>query len=673
MNASRLSSCTLSFLLLFFLFIGARHQVVGQVVKVSGVVQSAADKTPLPYAHVVLKRTLKGAVTNEDGRFIVNCQLTDSLMVTYIGFQKHTVVASEVLQKGGIVLQPVGVELNTVAVYADKEVLLDLLVRAGRHLRRSGNAIHKTYFSLESATQGQPVELIECYFNAEVRSTGFGDLHLKTGRIGMSPVDQSYFVNLSTTEILANYNLIYKSNNTFPDNPLHFGKKQIAKLYEYHPVSSGDDWVQLELISKSGDQFDALITLNKAKGQLMEVQLKADNLQKHPFGEINPGDEMSQLNFEVQYSFVDATAFGLEKVTFEYDFIYANARAQRPLATKGVVLFYDREQGFGLPHYSAGENLVTDYEKIVSQPYDPLFWEYQTLLIPSKRRLAYRQFFKENGVLFNFNELSKQNVIFKNKVVPWSNERIFSYAINDGFDFEVDGELNDYHNLSTASELYQLSAQIYLDRNVANDSVYYVSSTLINLDESFYYLKKHPNTNCFINLYFDRVEMARRELEATLHRQFWTAKQVDSLFALTQMILASDLKTYLREVDHGREESVLTGYAETVHQQLGIDNTLLIEAPELTVAIEGSEAKRNKAPHLELYHYGSAMLRIGNPEAAQQAFQQALELGDQHPWLYYNLGLAYQQLGKPGEACHCFRKSAALGEEVAPEMLKGCN
>ena len=58
-------------------------------VQVKSSVWDAETQQPLPYCSIVLKNSNEGAITNADGRFILNAKsLSDSVLVYYIGYAK---------------------------------------------------------------------------------------------------------------------------------------------------------------------------------------------------------------------------------------------------------------------------------------------------------------------------------------------------------------------------------------------------------------------------------------------------------------------------------------------------------------------------------------------------------------------------------------------------------
>jgi tetratricopeptide (TPR) repeat protein len=267
--------------------------------------------------------------------------------------------------------------------------------------------------------------------------------------------------------------------------------------------------------------------------------------------------------------------------------------------------------------------------------------------------------------------LTQHNPIFSNKIIPWSKSRVYSKVINNDYNFNVDSQLMNYHNLVSTSDQYNFSVQIFLDRNIHSDSVYYIAKTLINIDKSFYYLEKNKNTDCFINLYYDQVEIMKNNMINSLNKKDWHKYQVDSIFNRTKIALDKRLEKYLNDVNHGKNENAIKRYIEKVNESIGIDNSILIEDEKFKRYINRA-IQDDQNYNIKLYNYGSSLMKLNKYEEAINLFKQAIKHGDNHPWLYYNTGLAYYNLEDNENACLYFKKSSNLGEIVEPEYLEAC-
>lgn len=92
-------------------------------VRVEGRIVSAADKTPVPYAHVVNNRTHGGTITNAAGVFTMDMLNIDSLSVSAVGFFKESFTIPHPYHPDSVVtfyLRPVSYNIPQVDVRGEK-------------------------------------------------------------------------------------------------------------------------------------------------------------------------------------------------------------------------------------------------------------------------------------------------------------------------------------------------------------------------------------------------------------------------------------------------------------------------------------------------------------------------------------------------------------------------
>jgi len=643
--------------------------------QITGFVIDSSTNQPLPYAHIVKKSKHKGTISNQDGIFTLQYTEADTLIISYLSFKRKELPASYFLKESKCYLEPYENELGTVEALSNLDFLIDILLESKKKLEKVDPYKSKAYFALESTTNNTPIELLECYYNSEVRPTGFGDLQLKNGRIGLSPVDSTNFVSLNTTDVVSGYDILENLENKLPDNPLHFNKKKILSNYNYSILEFKNGIYEIGFLPKESklDLFSANISLDRNKSQIVQVKLFVKNLKKRPLDPVSEEHQLSDFNINISYTFDDSEESTFQKITVHYDYQYDIKLNKYRIETNGVFLFYDKEELFDLPYYSRPDYLVNDYDKIVCQPYNEAFWENNRLLLPSKKSLEFRRFFKEKGVLLNFDGLEDLNSLFKNKITFWSKKRIFIYDLNGNFDPNVNAREDENNNPILKSDFYNLSAQIFLDRNEIKDSIHYLTQTIINSEDSFYYLEKNTNTICFINLYFDQVEIAKRKMLNIFNEKKWTKYQVDSIFKSTQINLDKDLKKYLKKVDHGNNEGVLSAYINSTKKALGINNAAFIERKEIEVTINDIFLKDvDKMSNKALYNYATALMKLEKYEEAIVVYKEGINRGYEFSWLYYNIGRAYLYLGNEEVACNYFKKIIEMGETVETELLENC-
>lgn len=111
--------------------------------KVSGMVVDN-DNQPVPYANVVFKGTNEGVVTNEDGRFYLESQLTHKvILVSFAGFETKEVVLPKAINYDFKIKISDGVKLNEVVIFRGKtskknNPAIDILRKIWERKRKNG-------------------------------------------------------------------------------------------------------------------------------------------------------------------------------------------------------------------------------------------------------------------------------------------------------------------------------------------------------------------------------------------------------------------------------------------------------------------------------------------------------------------------------------------------------
>ena len=111
--------------------------------KVSGMVVDN-ENHPVPYANVVFKGTNEGIVTNEDGRFYLESQLTHKIIVvSFAGFETKEVTLPKAVNFDFKIKISDGVKLNAVVIYSGKtskknNPAIDILRKIWEHRRKNG-------------------------------------------------------------------------------------------------------------------------------------------------------------------------------------------------------------------------------------------------------------------------------------------------------------------------------------------------------------------------------------------------------------------------------------------------------------------------------------------------------------------------------------------------------
>ena len=111
--------------------------------KVSGIVVDDKNQ-PVPYANIMFKGTNDGVVSNEDGRFYLESQIANKvIVVSFSGFQTKEVTLPKLVNYDFKIKITDGVKLNEVVIYSGKtskknNPAIDILRKIWEHRRKNG-------------------------------------------------------------------------------------------------------------------------------------------------------------------------------------------------------------------------------------------------------------------------------------------------------------------------------------------------------------------------------------------------------------------------------------------------------------------------------------------------------------------------------------------------------
>jgi hypothetical protein len=559
--------------LAFFECAFAQHLIKGTVLD--------THHKPLPYCSIQLKGTHTGCISNEDGVFVLKyTAIGDSLLFSYLAFKPLALTVAQLIKNPQAILEPDVYELGLTEIKPNDEELYILLSQCRRLALAGAETTSKAWFSLESANGGNPIEVIESYHNAQLANNQLNNLSLKCGRIGHDTSQYFAFVSLNPSRLLTSYKVFYQTSYRLPINPLQLGLNQLKKQYSIVLISrSGENGsiyhIRLLPKRKGKAKFSADVWVDKQSLQLKHLSIKASNLTRHPFVPIQPTHRIDSVNMRLVYHFKDEGGKPfLEYIDLNYSMRYTDAFTSQTITSNGVVYLYAYSAAFEPPIMELPPD-ISDYEAILSYPYNKLFWQRNETVELSSKKKSYLNYFLTHGMLFNFESLGKAKLFSSPSKALWSATNRLTlddlktykpnYATNtkkQGFVFD-----NKY-----AATLFNLSGQLFMDPNSYPDTLDLLTATVIDLDKSFYNAPKHELSQAFVNIYFDLIEVQRRKLVDQLRSQSLAPSAIHELYRTSNLQIQQTLKRYLNEVERGRNLSSMKKWNQVVFDALHINN-----------------------------------------------------------------------------------------------------
>ncbi|MBK7554135.1 MAG: carboxypeptidase-like regulatory domain-containing protein [Flavobacteriales bacterium] len=399
---------------------------------ITGRVLDANTREPMPYVSIGIVGADRGTLSNEEGTFSMAADtLRSTLQFSTIGYKTRVIGAAEVARNGVVLLYPTARELPSFVVKSN-DALYERVALVAKALKHRTPEKARAYFELETHVEQQPVEVVECFYNAELSGAQVRELRLKHGRISLAPFQSTpgserYFVSLNTTKAVTLFDLT-GSDERFPVSPLQWTKaKAVKKHYRAELVATdeeGTDEILLTPRDSSGNSFTVNLWLRGDR--LLAVELNCAKCIRHPFLPYQPEHTIRQVDLRIRQTW-RTDAAQLDHIELAYTLDYLNNEHAERVDTRAVLHLFDPGGAFILPLFDYDQE-QPDYRKILLQPYDSVFWERAPTLVSTAQQERDRAFLRTNGV-FSGHRVDKDHArssFFESNCAWWSADKRIS-------------------------------------------------------------------------------------------------------------------------------------------------------------------------------------------------------------------------------------------------------
>lgn len=576
-----------------FLSIQGKSQVDAAPTKVvvAGTIVDSKTGEGIAFANVFHFKTNQGTASNIDGFFrIPNLLLTDTITVSFVGYGKQYFSVETILKNKTISLVRKVESLQEFAVLSDNTYLYNLLARASKTQSFKAKTA-KTYFELKTTIGKQQVELLECYFNGVFRGYDVDDLNLKNGRIALAEFNHNLFISTETSKALSFHKLI-AGNEYFPKNPLELSKSRMKKQFKLTLLSTFSEEknkpiyvIDFSPKNKVRSNFSGTIWVDSAEAKVIKIAMDITHADIYPIEALKFTDTLNHVNLHLTKNFIDiAGEMYVQSINFSYDMEYKNMHNEMyQVSTAALLTAYNYQTSFLLPFFTfESSEGHKDFKQITAVPYNDNFWK-EITEFRINDMLDKNEFFKKH-----YSEEGQKELVSDNRggvhvnmlyrgYVPWSKDRVM-FKKNDFL-------IAPTHQTSTSvpSDFLKLEIQTYLDVNVFENKVHVLTQTLFDPFQSFYGFKKTVETQVFINIYFDLLEIERRKFEQEISATCDHCSEEDVIKRYQELLASNEelRKKYFRDVDRGNNTKQLKSWNDHVFDILGIDNLALFDSYEL--------------------------------------------------------------------------------------------
>lgn len=375
----------MKFLILIFSFVICVQtfgQAKMQEFTLRTLVYDSLNKQVIPFASLYKKRDLKGTISNHAGEIVLeNVRENDTLICSYIGFEKKQFTAVDLLIVDTLFLQKKVHLIDEVTVLADNSILYALINRSGNQ-KEVASKTAKTYFELSSYHNNSQLEFFQGYYNGNVKGYDVEQLELKNARFALSPINHRLFASTETSKAMY-MQRTFKVNNYFPSSPFEFSPKQLRKKYDLHLNSryKNEDRHTVYVIdfvprSEFEDYFEGTVWIDSLTAQLLKIELKINNAKTYPFIPMWSDHTLKRVDLAITKTFsgINGNMY-VKSIDFNYSLVYSSETDTAfTINTHAILFAYDFSSKFLLPFFDFPNVTNLDYRKIQMLPYNAAFW-----------------------------------------------------------------------------------------------------------------------------------------------------------------------------------------------------------------------------------------------------------------------------------------------------------
>ena len=557
-------------------------------------VKNIDTKEVLPFCNVGIEGSGLGGITNEDG--VITMKIPESysaatISISHIGYKPQKIKISDIGDEKRVVyLKESAYILPEVEISSNDDEWFKILNKCRSvNIKQKNISRAKAFYSIESTKDDLPLEVVECFYNADINGLNVKDLAFKNGKLFLNK-SESGWRTLNASETYKHFD-VFQETDLFPSSILCFGLSGMKKRFNVEMEFTDDLYkVFFSPKDKSGAYFSGYIFIDRSDFSLKHIEYFTDNATIYPFLPIYPDDSISKVSLSINETFADNGVNLLpELVRYDYSFDYYSRRygVLHKVESKSFLYLYDYGKSFVDPLFDFYAD-PTDYRKISLIPYNDVFWKQNYKFTISESKSEKIDYFEREEQSFDYNSSTSEETIFGDAIVAQIENNTDNFR-HIGF-FEIpyikwnnDVKLlvhekrpqseNSIENIIATSQKYKFVVQILLDITELDDSIHWQSFTIFDPFQSYYEYEEHPTENIFacVNIYFALCEDIRLEMEEKIKKNHRSVEDIRRIYSETKNELENFRKKYFREVGLGENLFELRLYNAMVIKKFGID------------------------------------------------------------------------------------------------------
>ena len=571
--------------ILLFIFFFSAIQTIGQkslpTFKINAILIDPLNKQPISFASIYKSRGKKGTISNYNGEFIIdNVQEGDSIICSYIGYERLTFVANTNLNYDTLFLQREVQLIDEVSILANDAFLYNLVSNA-RKTNSSEKKVAKTYFEMETFHDETQLEFFQGYYNGTYKGYDVSNLEMKNARFALAPIGNRIFVSTETSKSMYMESLV-NSDRYFPIGPNEMKARKLRKSYKLSLSTKFKNQnkktiyaIHFKPKKNTKQYFQGTIWIDSLSNNIIKINLRVDEAEIHPFQPLWSIHSLEKVNLELSKSFTELNGeMFLKSMDFNYNLTYkSETDSSFNISSRAVLYAFNFEEEFILPFFKFTEVSNADYRKIQMLPENQLFWECtDEFKVESISEKLNHFLDKEEGIK-NYDFFSTDTIFkkpfFENAYATWNGNRfLLREELNDS-------SVNDLSKTIFLTNRYHLEVQFFMDINKLCDSLQIITKTVFDTFRTYYKFPMTKEGQAFINIYFDLMEIERRKMHAEILKCGNDISMIQMRYNEGKAQAEKMSETYFKEMQRGTNQAQLIKWNALVLDELNIDNILI--------------------------------------------------------------------------------------------------
>ncbi|MBR3798127.1 MAG: hypothetical protein IKK36_04325 [Bacteroidales bacterium] len=563
-------------------------------VHITLVVKNEKTNEAVQFCNVGIEGSGLGGITNEDGVItmeVPSSYSTDSISISHIGYEPKNISISDIgYSKKVVYLKECAYILPEVEISSNDDEWFQILNKCRNvNIKQKKQSRTKAFYSIESTKDDMPLEVVECFYNADVNGFNVKDLAFKNGKLFLNK-SESGWRTINASETYKRFD-VFQETDLFPSSILCFGLSGMKKRFNVEMEFTEDLYkVFFSPKDKNGAYFSGYIFIDRYDYSLKQIEYFTDNATIYPFLPLYPDDSISKVSLSINETFADNDGFVLpELVRYDYSFDYYSRRygVLHKVESKSFLYLYDYGESFVDPLFDFYAD-PTDYRKISLIPYNDVFWKQNYKFTISESKSEKIDYFEREAQTFDYNSSTSDEIIFGDNITAQIGNNTDNFRHRGFFEtpyikWNNDVKLlvhekrpqseNSIENIIATSQKYKFVVQILLDITELDDSIHWQSFTIFDPFQSYYDYEEHHTENIFacVNIYFALCEDIRLDMEERLKKNHRSVEDIRRIYSETKNELEIFRKKYFREVGLGENLFELRLYNAMVIRKFGID------------------------------------------------------------------------------------------------------